>query len=207
MPRVAKPTLDIKWTPDPIVFGESIMDVANALEGTIVPLTAARSEVQMDIKERFATRTAPDGSSWDPWKPSYLEEAEAFPNIGMLRQSDVMYQWVTSEEALVVTNDTLFLEVPLLPPSVKKSGAKRKRSERRIYYHQEGSGVYPARPFLGMDAETRTFVFATFGEWFNRAVQLFPKKGGGIGQRHQLRSPSSVGRFVKRSTPLPVRIR
>lgn len=205
MARATGTTLTINWTPDPIVFEESILEVAAALEGTGVPIAAAASEVTEDIRERFATRTGPDGTPWEPYKDTYEEEAAAFPNIGMLRQSDVMYQWITSEKALIITNDTLFLEVPELPPSSSKEGKLRKGSEKRLYYHQEGTGTFPARPFLGLSDETRTFIFATFEEWFNRAVALFPRRGGGIGQRHAMRG--ALGTFIPRSTPLPVRHR
>lgn len=194
------------------------MDVHDALRGTYVPLAAIASEVREDIKERFATRTGPDGAPWDEWSDNYELAAMAYTNIGMLRRDDWLYEAVTGPDAIVVTNDTLFFNetaMANIPISGDKEGG-----EMRGFWHQEGlpdrkarggaDNPLPARPFLGLTEETRVFVLTAFEEWFNKAIMLFPKKGGGTGQRHALQGVHPVTGhrgFIPRAAGIPIRLR
>lgn len=215
MPRVKAP-YTIKWTPDPMTYAENILEVDAALATTRDPIAASATEVALDIKERFATKTDPDGTRWEPWSKNYVAYMEQYyiQNIALLRQSDVMYKAVTSKKALIVTNDTLFFDMPTLPPTVTPKGKVRQGSEHRIEYHQEGrasrkgAGDLPQRAFLGMTAETHAFVFATFAEWFNASIRLFTKKAGGVGKAHALQGIHPISGhkgFIPRSTPIVTR--
>lgn len=188
-----------KWEPDPTVLAGSFFTVAEALGNRMAPMAFAADEVGADIRERFLTETDPDGNPWQPWADSYAGHAEA-NNAGILRQSEELYDAVTDEHAMIVTNDSVFFET--------------KMPERGVW-HQEGrpgrrtkSGAanpLPARPFLGLTDTAVTAIFAVFKEWFDRAIDLYPTTTGRIGIRHQMRGGG--GLFVRRATPLPIRVR
>jgi len=93
--------VEFEWFPDPVVFQAKIFAVAEALEDRTVPIIYARQKVQADIQERFKTETAPDGTPWDDWAQSYEPYAEAFPNVGILRQTDELYEMATASSASV----------------------------------------------------------------------------------------------------------
>lgn len=206
MPAVAKPQLTIEWTPDPIVFGDAIMAVDGALNQTRIPLEAAAREIGIDIRERFETETDPSGKPWKPWSPTYEEIALSFPNEGILRRFGFLYEDATSADAMIIAGDSLFFDETQIP-------------EYGVW-HQEGRpdrktkggkpNPLPARRFLGMTAQTRVFIFATFEEWFNNALELYTTTLGKLGRRHAMHGTHPVtGKqgFIPRSTALPMRPR
>jgi hypothetical protein len=179
----------IEWSPDPIVFGDAILQVEEGLRHTEMPMALAMQEVQGDIRERFETETNPDGTPWAPWAESYENFAIEFPNIGVLRQTGELAE--KAENALLINGDTLFFD------------------EGQIW-HQEGrerskGGTLPERRFLGLSKETVRFIYAAFIDWFDNVVDLFETSTGRIGRRHARRGPS--GTFIPRGSPMPMRIR
>lgn len=199
MPRTSRVVID--WNPDPVVFADAILTVEEALRDTRLPLLASKEFVQEDIQKRFQTQTDPSGEPWEEWAESYKPYAEEFPNIGILRQTDELYQAATSESAFVVNSNTVFYAAENLPA--------------RGIWHQEGrpgrrtrqgtANPLPQRQFLGMEEGTRTLIFATFSDWFDRAIDLFATITGRTGRRHAMRG--AMGRFIPRSTPMPPRVR
>ena len=183
--------VEFEWFPDPVVFQAKIFAVAEALEDRTVPIIYARQKVQADIQERFKTETAPDGTPWDDWAQSYEPYAEAFPNVGILRQTDELYEMATASSAFIVSSDTLFYDSGHMP-------------ERGIW-HQEGrparttsegfSNPLKARPFLGLSDDAEVAIYAFFQDWFDRALDLYVTVRGRIGGRHARRSEVS-GQFI-----------
>jgi morphogenesis family protein len=199
-------TVHIEWHPDPIVFSDAILTVADALRDPTPALLAARDFTQEDIRERFLTETAPDGSPWAQWAESYADRAEAYPNIGILRQTEELYDEAAGSDAFIVSHDTVFYDSSAMP-------------ERGIW-HQEGrperrtkggaSNPLPARPFLGLSEATRTLIFATFADWFDRSIDLFVTARGRMGRQHAiLGTHPATGHkgFIPRSSPMPGRLR
>jgi phage gpG-like protein len=197
MARVASGvTLDWKWIPDPVVFQDRILAVAEGLRDRTMPLIAARQYTQDDIRERFETETDPAGYPWDAWAESYKWYAEDYPNVGILRQSEELYEAATSSAAFIVSHDSVFYDSGFMP-------------ERGIW-HQEGrSGrntatgapnPLPQRRFLGLSEEAQALIMATFGDWFDRAIDLYVTRTGRVGRRHSLRGgfPQNRGMFSPR---------
>jgi phage gpG-like protein len=208
MARAIAPTasLHIEWDPDPIVFGEAIMNVDRALNATMIPLQAAGAEVSTSIRQRFETETEPSGQKWAAWSENYDPVAKAFPNVGILRRTTELYKYVTSDNAMIVRGDALFFQDNKMPA--------------RGYYHQEGAPTrktkggaanpLPARPFLGLNMETRTFIMATFDEWFAESLMLYTTTLNKLGRRHAMQGVHPLTGhkgFIPRSTPLPTRPR
>lgn len=202
MPAV-RSRMQIYWDPDPIVWGEAILEVDEALSHVEIPLAFSAELVSEDIKRRFDTESDPSGAPWQEWSDNYKDYAEAFPNTGILRQTDETYDAATDPEAMIVSGNTLFFDENVLPDQgfYNNDGAPNRRTKG-------GSpNPLPARPFLGLSDEASGFIFATFEEWFEQAIMIFETPTGKLGMKHQLRAPGSQGRFVPRKTPLPRRPR
>ncbi len=180
------------WVPDPVVFAERIWAVAEGLENTLIPMIYAKEQTQADIRRHFETETDPSGRPWEPWAESYMEYAESFPNEGILRQTNELYEAAVSDEAFTVSDDAVFYHAESIP-------------ERGIW-HQEGrpdrrtksgaSNPLPKREFLGVSIVAQGMIFRAFGEWFDRVTDLFVKPTGGLGRRHMRRG--DAGRFIPR---------
>lgn len=183
--------ITMTWVPDPVVYSDAILSVSEALRDTRLPLLFAQQHVQADIKERFITKTDPDGNPWEPWAESYEPRALSHPNIDLLRRDDDLYQAATDDSAFTVNDDTLFYHAENLP-------------EYGIW-HQEGrparrtkSGApnpLPKRAFLGMSRVTEGVIFRSFSLWFEEALDLFMLRRGGVGRRHARRS-AGTGQFI-----------
>lgn len=188
------------WRPDPSTLANAIFNVAAALEDRAPALGFAAEQTLADVRERFLTETDPDGNKWANWAESYKPRAEAYPNKGILRRTEELYDAATNPNTVVISGSTLWYETSRLPP--------------RGAWHQEGrparktaSGSpnpLPARPFLGLSAEASAVIFQAFGEWFDRAIVLYPTSTGKIGRRHALRGAG--GRFIPRMSPMLSRI-
>lgn len=205
-------TVHIEWSPDPIVFGEAILEVEEALQHTEIPLALAMQEVQADIRERFETRTNPDGTKWDDWAESYEEYAISFPNMGILdqhgggRDGSGGYLREDAENALVINGDTLFFDEGAIP-------------ERGIW-HQEGRpsrktkqgspNPLPSRRFLGLTTESVIFIEAAFNDWFDNSIDIYETSTRRLGRRHArmgVHPMTGHKGFIPRSAPMPMRIR
>ena len=173
------------WNPDPAVFANRFYAVADALEDRTIPLAAASETMQQDIRDRFLTETAPDGTPWESWSENYRPYAEAYPNQGILTQSGALQDAASSPEAMVVTKDTVFYQTTLLP-----------------HYglaHDQGLEGLPKREFIGMSDEAAMIVMGEFSEWFDRSIDLYATSTGKIGRRHAIRGPGMTG-FLPRSS-------
>lgn len=151
------------------------------------PALAASGEViRGNIRERFETETAPDGTPWEDWAESYRDYAEAYPNIGILQQSGELVEAASDAGAIHVTNDTVFYRTDVLPHYglAHHTGLPERRTP------------LPARPFLDMSPEAEALIVGTFFEWFEGNLDLFVTAGGGIGRRHAVRGEG--GAFISR---------
>lgn len=162
------------WEPSPQVYADSILEVAAALEDRSLPLLFARQATQQGIRERFETETAPDGTPWEAWSESYTPYAEAYPNVGILSQSQELEEVASRSDAFIISHDAVFYNPGFLP-----------------HYglaHQEGlpdrKTPLPARPFLGLSDETMGVIDAAFVGWFDEAIDLYITSRGNIGRRH-----------------------
>lgn len=170
-------------TPDPMVYSTRLVGIANEVRDTTIPLMAAKEQMQADIRERFITETDPDGQPWADWAPSYEPVALSYPNIGILRRTEELYEAATDDAAFTISNDTLYHEAEGLPDYAM--------------YHRTGTSKMPAREFLGVSRVAEGMIYGIFGNWFDRIIDLYWTERGRIGARHSLRGgdPANVGRF------------
>lgn len=194
-------TIHVEWSPDPIVFGEALIEASSDVADLTLPIALAAQEVQADIRERFDTETGPDWEPWTPWSDSYAPKAEAFPNIGILQRTGELAS--SAENAVVVNDDTVFFNEGDIPPYGP--------------WHQEGvedrgggrggttPNALPARPFLGLTDETVVFIYGVFEDWFSHIIEVYNTRTGKMGRRHARRGPA--GTFIPRDTPMAMRVR
>jgi len=175
------------WEPDPSVYAASFRAVEAALEDQMAPLVAATRVVQTDIAERFATETSPDGTPWQPWADSYADVA-AVENVGILHKTGALEAAATSTEAMLIRGNTVFYQTGNLP----SHGLAHESGQ------PDRSPPLPQRQFLGMSEEAAALIYATYGEWFDRSIQLFVTASGKLSARHTLQGAG--GLFVTRAS-------
>lgn len=180
-------TITFDWKPDADVMADRVMNVADALSNTRVPMAFAAQELTADIRMNFEGQHDPEGRPWEEWSENYAPYAEV-TNIGaILQQSMELQDAATDPSAVRVTDDALFYDLDALP-------------ERGIW-HQEGrqrskGGDLPARPFLGLSDEAAGSIFLTFSKWFDRSIDLYTTKTGRIGRRHRIGGAMATFRGV-----------
>ncbi|HKU52605.1 MAG TPA: phage virion morphogenesis protein, partial [Nitrospira sp.] len=168
------------------IYARRLNAVAAALEDTGPPLAASSRVVQHDIAERFTTETSPDGKPWQAWADSYVDRA-IVENVGILHKTGALEQMATSTEAIMIRGDSVFYNTGALPHHGLAHDAGLPDRKNPL----------PQREFLGMSDESAALIFATFGEWFERSIQLFVTASGRLRARHSLQGP---GGFVSRAS-------
>jgi hypothetical protein len=154
--------------------------VALALQDRSAPLHLAAREAEVGIHEAFITETAPDGTPWEPWADSYKSRAAL--NIGLLRQSDELYEVATSTRTTRVSHDTVFYDTSFLPHYglAHESGLPNRKTR------------LPQRSFLGLSDESQLLIYGQFVAWFEGALSFYPTASGKIGRRHSHRDESGL---------------
>lgn len=177
-----------EWQPDPMILAASIDAVNAGLLDRSVPMAVAGEQLQASIRQNFETETAPDGTPWDDWAESYAPIAEAYPNEGILKQSTELMDAASRADAVLVTNDTVFYQVDLLPHYGLEHETGRPDRHPPL----------PARPFIGLTDQAQAVIEGAFWEWFDGNIDLFPTARGRLGMRHTIRGTG--GRFATRAS-------
>jgi hypothetical protein len=160
------------------VFADRILEVAAALEDRSLPLLYARQATQQGIRERFETETAPDGSPWDAWSESYAPYAEAYPNLGILAQTQELEEVATRSDAFIISHDSVFYAPGMLPHYGLAHDAGLPDRKTPL----------PQRQFLGLAEDTMATIDAAFIGWFDEAIDMYITSRGNLGRRHKLRA-------------------
>lgn len=196
-------TVEYRWEPDPQVLANKFFSVEAGLRDRSLPLALAAEQTLVDIRERFATHTAPDGTPWDEWSDSYAPVAFSYPNIDLLRQDDDLYEAVVGSTNMIINNDTVFFQTDMPEYGVWHQEGRPTRKTR-----QGTPNPLPQRQFLGLSDQATAAIFVTFSQWFERTLDLFVTTTGRVGQRHAQKGGGPGGtRFVKRSEPIAPRVR
>jgi len=165
-----------EWEPDPMAFAEAFYRAANNLEYRVPALEAVKKELQYDIRERFETETAPDGTPWPRWSPNYEPYASKVNLGGILYQTGQLYNWATSDESLQVTTDSVFVATTTMP-------------DRGIWHDQglpDRKPPLPQREFMGMSPTAEITIAGIFAEWFDEAIDVYVTPDGRIGSKTDL---------------------
>lgn len=195
-------TITFEWAPDPLIVAKELEGMASALNNMIMPLEASRQIAAQDIQRRFDTKTAPDGSPWEPWSWSYADRAAATNVGGLLEKTGAMRAAAASPSAFDVNayvggGEVVFTGAGL--PDywmAHQEGATRTRSGaselKAAGFGDIGANVLPARPFVGLSEEGELAIVDIFDEWFAGVTGFFVGAGGNVQRR------LSSGRFGPR---------
>lgn len=177
-----------EWIPDPGVFAAGMFRVSDALRNPAAPLLFAAKQMHEEIKASFLSETSPDGKQWQYWEDSYAPVAESYPNVGILRRDELLYEAAIDEDAFIIDGDTLFYDTSGWPYSSGKNPIQYG------WVHQDGSEAANVvqRQFVGLSHGGQTIIEGAFMEWFDNALALYVTKGGALG----IRGRSSLGTFV-----------
>lgn len=204
-------TITFDWVPEPYVLADELFSIAGALEDTASPILLSREVAKGDVRDRFVTKTSPDGAAWAPWARDYPESRS------LLIRYRVLEGVATSDKAYEVTTDSLFFDFGALPfygvfhefgaersaGATSETGASTKEFLQRakalgleVVGDLSGIGVntLPARPFAGLSFEAELRIVEIFDQWFQGAISLGVSPKGKMFARHSKRGPS--GRFV-----------
>ena len=119
-------------------------------------VTQAATWIESYIRRRFLdTKTAPDGTPWEPWSDDYAARRAAQPGsaaVGLLRLSDNLLhsnRAVAQGDSVVVSNNLVYA-------AAQHEG----RPEINL----------PARPWIGLSADDRDDLRVEARAWLRRGV-------------------------------------
>lgn len=204
-------TITFDWVPEPYVLADELFKIAGALEDTASPILLSREVAKGDVRDRFMSKTTPDGAAWAPWARDYPDSES------ILIRTHALMDAATGDAAYNVTTDALFFDFGALPfygvfhefgaersaGATADTGASTKEFLKRakalgleVVGDLSGIGVntLPARPFAGLSFEAELRIVEIFDQWFQGAIALGTSSKGKVFARHAKRGPG--GRFV-----------
>lgn len=126
------------------------------------PLFAAIGEALAEnTKRRFASSTAPDGSPWEPNRPSTIENylrkfRSSRTKAGKLSAAGA--RRAASKKPLIGETRTLSTTINYIPDARGVSVGPSSATNKYAPTQQFGRGYIPARPFLGVSAADRAAI-------------------------------------------------
>lgn len=138
--------ITIDWSPEPIVVAEDFFAAAAAVEDLEVPLMASIPVVSEGIQSIFDA----EGPGWAPWAESYAPIAEA-ENVGILHKTGALRSGAANPSSYAVAGDTL--------------GFTGGSAPDYWLFHQTGTRMMPARPFISLTPESEVGVMEIFETW------------------------------------------
>lgn len=186
----------------------ALSQLAAYVDNVDLPLRAVKRIAQEDMKERFETETAPDGSKWFELSPSYAEKKEAavgFAHPILTREGDLK-EAATSEGAWSVSGESVWFSTADLPEywAVHQFGSSDFGATYHATANPEGESSFtggeqniPPRPFIGLSEKGEDRVLELFDIWFSnglaKATRSFAVSSVGT-----LHVRTSLGRFGER---------
>ena len=206
-------TWDYVWAkPTPTEVRRALIRLADELEEMVEPMAVAGELARVDIQERFATKTSPDGEPWPAWRVSYIADALANNIGGMLVRSGDTLEAISQRSAYVPTNQGLFIDTSGIPEwgMWNNFGAKRTQGEENKAANKQfrldfelleddefgslpGENVLPPRTFLGISTSAQFRMDAAFYAWFDGEVAFAVSTLGKPYFRHAKRH---IGKFA-----------
>lgn len=202
--------IEFDWVPEPEEVAQRLFQAADMLEDRSEPLLYSKQIAQADVRERFDTKTSPEGATWAPWSKSYEPDALANNVGGILERTGATRAAATSDAAYLITYDSVFFNLGGIPQQGiwNNFGASRgagipgwaefKARAESMGMEVEGSGggnVLPARPFIGISDKAQQAIIQVFDQWFSGIIAFAAGGSGGLRRYHSFRDP--LGRFAK----------
>jgi phage gpG-like protein len=196
---------------DDLSFEEAAVrlnELALYIDNVDLPLRGAKRIARDDMKDRFESETAPDGTRWFELDPTYSERKErAVGSKPILTREGALKKAATSEEAWSISGESLFFNTSSLPEywRVHQQGSegfgvtfvKIIEHTELVRTPSEGDQNIPPRPFIGLSSEAEGKILELFDIWFSEGLAQASKKFA-ISSVGTLHARTPQGRFGER---------
>lgn len=193
-------TIHIEWIPEPEVVANEMLVTAGRLEDRSSPLALSREVMIGDVRERFESKTDPEGGAWKPWAPSYAARPPDSPSLMIGPEARLMGA-ATSQGSYPITEDAVFLSTAGWPDywaahqfgATRRSGGESAQSNIEFLQRAKamglefvegvniegiGANVLPARPYIGPSFEAQLKMLEIFDQWFSGIINTAFTRGG-----------------------------
>lgn len=187
----------------------ALYELSLYVENIDLPLRGAKRIAREDMKDRFESEEAPDGTKWFELDPEYSERKEqavGFEHPILTRESHLK-KAATSEEAWSISGESLFFNTSSLPEywRVHQEGSEgfgvtfAKILDKNVLVRSspEGDQNIPPRPFIGLSAEAEAKILELFDIWFSEGLEQASKRFA-ISSVGTLHARTPQGRFGER---------
>lgn len=197
---------------EPVNFEEAsiaLYELSLYVEGTALPIRGARRIAMDDMKDRFESETAPDGTKWFELDPNYAarKEKEVGFEHPILTKDGDLKDAATSSEAWTVSGESLFFNTAVLPEywRVHQEGSEGfgatfvKVESESVLMRTSGEGDQniPPRPFIGLSGEAEAKILELFDIWFSEGLEMATKRFA-VSSAGTLHARTPQGRFGER---------
>jgi phage gpG-like protein len=161
----------------------ALLELAGYFAALDPPLRAAKKIARDDMRERFESQIAPDGTQWRDLDPDYAvkKEHEVGFIYPILTKTGDLKEKALSEEAWSITGESIFYSTASLPDywEVHQYGS----DDYGTMFHGgnidetghldsgEGGSNIPPRPFIGLSDEAEAKIFEVFDIWFSTGLE------------------------------------
>lgn len=203
--------LTFEWVPNPIIVAEKFETAAARLEHVEEPLALSREVAIADVENHFATESAPDGSPWQPWAPSYAERTQASSILtltgAMRADATGRGSWPIDGTDLIFAGSDPKWTWHQYGASRQAGGSSLTSEEIAHYTRLHAAGAFkegvpleavigganelPARPFIGLSEDAKIQIIDIFDAWVAGTISVGIHASG----RAQARS-TATGRFT-----------
>lgn len=167
----------------------SLWDLSLYIENVELPLRGAKKIARDDMKDRFDSETAPDGTQWFELDPEYARKKQqyfGFEHPILTGKTKELRTKATAEAAFSISGESLFYNTSDLPEywRVHQQGSEgfavtfHKIGEENILVRTspEGSQNIPPRPFIGLSDEAEAKILELFDIWFSAGLEEATKQ-------------------------------
>lgn len=131
---------------------DTLERLASASANPRPALLAIGESLVLSTKKRFETSTAPDGSRWDPNKPSTLARKKG--NKPLIGKTGNLAQQIS----YAIDGDGLRIGSPMVYAAMQQFGGKKSQFPNLW-------GDIPARPFLGISDADEQMILSTVNDY------------------------------------------
>lgn len=185
-----------------------LIELSEYIEDTSAPLRAAKQIAKAEMRNRFQTDTAPDGTPWKPLTFETIERKKRSPTLAT-RPSDILSHTRTMERAAygeesyqIVDNAVIFTTAHLpdywsvheygtgrIEKFTVRNPLTRELKTTDIQMGEGSGGSTPQRPFIGLGLKGEEQIINMFEMWYEHGVDMvitpmgFVKQPGRTGKR------------------------
>lgn len=167
----------------------ALYELSLYIENVEIPLRGVKKIVRDDMKDRFDSETAPNGSPWFALDPEYAKKKQAyfgFEHPILTGKTKELRTRATDEAAFSISGESLFYNTSELPDywRVHQEGSEGfgatfvQIGEENVLMRTPGEGDQniPPRPYIGLSDEAEAKILELFDIWFSAGLEQASKQ-------------------------------